>query len=70
MKPNIDLPQSLPQELPPQAALALFDLLYGLTDALWQRYGSELIERMMEERDQYPDASQQCFDFNDELPPF
>jgi len=34
MKPNIDLPQSLPQELPPQAALALFDLLYGLTDGI------------------------------------
>jgi len=69
MKPDIELPPSLPQELPPQAALALFDLLYGLTDALWQRYGSELIERMMEERDQYPTA-QQCFDFDDELPPF
>ena len=56
----------LPDDLPPQTALALFDLLRGLIDALWQQYEIELIELIMEERNQCP-ASQQAFDFNDDL---
>jgi hypothetical protein len=57
----------LPQDLPPKTALALFDLLSALTDALWQHYEVELVELIMEELNQYP-ASQQTFDFNDDLP--
>ena len=57
----------LPQDLSPETALALFDLLYGLTDALRQQYGDEWNELTMLERNQYP-ASQQAFDFNDDLP--
>ncbi len=57
----------LPDDLPPEAALALFDLLRGLTDALWQQYETELVELIMDERNAYP-ASQQAFDFNDDLP--
>ena len=57
----------LPQDLPPEAALALFELLSGLTDALWQQYQSELVELLMEDLNAHP-ASQLSFDFNDDLP--
>jgi len=57
----------LPQDLPPETALALFELLSGLTDALWQQYETELVELIMDDLNAYP-ASQQSFDFNDDLP--
>ena len=47
--------------------MALFDLLSGLIDALWQHYEIELVELIMEDLNQYP-ASQQAFDFDDNLP--
>ena len=60
-------PCSIPEDLSPQVALALFEVLQDLTDALWQQYETELIEFIMQERSQVP-ASQQAFDFNDDLP--
>jgi hypothetical protein len=57
----------LPQDLPPKTALALFELLSQLTDVLWQQYETELVELIMEDLNAYP-ASQQSFDFNDDLP--
>lgn len=60
-------PCAIPEALSPQVALALFEVLRDLTDALWQQYESELIELIMQERSQVP-ASQQAFDFNDDLP--
>jgi hypothetical protein len=57
----------LPDDLPPQTALALFDLLRGLIDALWQQYETELLELIMDEPEADLDA-QQAFDFNDDLP--
>ena len=57
----------LPHDLPPTTALALFELLSELTDALWQQYETELVELIMDDLNAYP-ASQQSFDFNDELP--
>lgn len=57
----------LPRDLPPTTALALFDLLSALTDALWQQYETELVALIMEEID-VPPVSQLTFDFNDELP--
>ena len=56
----------LPQDLPPETAMALFDLLSELIDALWQHYEIELVELIMEDLNQYP-ASQQAFDFDDDL---
>ncbi len=56
----------VPGDLPPETAMALFDLLSGLIDALWQHYEIELVELIMEDLNQYP-ASQQAFDFNDDL---
>ncbi len=57
----------IPEDLPPKTAMALFDLLSELTDALWQQYESELVELAIAELDHCP-ASQQTFDFNDDLP--
>jgi hypothetical protein len=57
----------LPPDLPPKTALALFELLSGLTDALWQHYETDLVELIMEDLNAYP-ASQQSFDFNDDIP--
>ena len=58
---------TLPSDLSPETALALFDLLNGLADALWQHYELEITELTMAERNQCP-ANQQAFDFDDDLP--
>ena len=65
MKPTSTFP--LPQDLSPKTALALFDLLSALTDALWQQYETELLELIMDELNAYS-ADQSAFDFNDDLP--
>jgi hypothetical protein len=65
MKPTSTFP--LPQDLSPKTALALFDLLSALTDALWQQYETELVELIMEELNVYP-GDQSSLDFNDDLP--
>ena len=58
---------TVPLDLSPETALALFDLLNGMADALWQHYEIELTELTMAQRNQYP-ANQQAFDFDDNLP--
>ncbi len=60
-------PVPLPEDLSPPLALALFELLQDLTDALWQQYETDLVELIRKERHSFP-ASQQVFDFNDDLP--
>ncbi len=64
---NPIIPFELPVDLPPETAMALFELLSELTDALWQQYETELVELIMAERNQVP-ASQQVFDFDDDIP--
>ncbi len=61
------LPFTLPDDLSPPVALALFEVLQALTDALWQQYQTDLVELIMEERNQVP-ASQLALDFDDDLP--
>ena len=60
-------PVSLPEDLPPAVALALFEALQNLTDAIWNLYETDLIRLMMAEGNQVPPA-QQVLDFNDDLP--
>ena len=60
------LPFTIPEDLSAPVALALFELLRELTDALWQQYEIELVELIMVERNQCP-ASQQAFEFNEDL---
>jgi diadenosine tetraphosphate (Ap4A) HIT family hydrolase len=57
----------VPLDLPPHTALALFELLNSLADALWQHYEPDLVELIMDDINAYP-ATQQSFDFNDDLP--
>jgi len=65
MIPNA--PFQVPLDLPPQTALALFELLNSLADTLWQHYETDLVELIMDDLNAVP-ASQQAFDFNDDLP--
>ena len=55
-----------PPDLPPSVALALFEVLQALIEALWQHYEADLIALISEER-QPICAPQQAFDFDDEL---
>jgi hypothetical protein len=61
------LPFTFPEDLSPPVALALFEVLQEMTDALWQQYETDLVELIMDELNASP-ASQQTFDFNDDLP--
>ena len=61
------LPVPIPDNLPPAPALALFEFLQDLSQALWDQYATELIELIMAERNQVP-PTQQTLDFNDDLP--
>jgi hypothetical protein len=40
---------SFPPQLPPKAALALFDCLTDLVDAVWQHYESVILDQIMRE---------------------
>jgi len=60
-------PVSLPEDLPPAVALALFETLDNLSNAIWNLYESDLIELMTAGPNQAP-PTQQALDFNDELP--
>ena len=62
-------PFTVPEDLPPALALALFELLQGLTDALWQQYEIELVELIMQDRNQFPASQLELeLDFDDDLP--
>ncbi len=63
---NPAAPFSIPDNLTPNTAMALYELLNEMADALWQQYESELVDLIIEERDHYPD-SQQEFGFDDDL---
>ncbi len=58
---------TLPEDLPPAAALALFETLQHLTWQLRDQYEDELIALIVAERDP-GSPSQQALDFNDDLP--
>ena len=65
MKPNPIF--TLPQDLSPDTAMALFVILNRLTDALRQHYEGEWNELAMLERNPYP-ATRQALDFDDDIP--
>jgi hypothetical protein len=59
-------PVSLPEDLPPAVAWALFETLEHLTSAVWNLYERDLIDLIMAEHDPAPRA-QEVLDFNDDL---
>ena len=67
---NANAPRcSVPDHLPPKAALALFDYLTGLADAVWQHYESVLVDHIMAEMNTPPDECDELDpDFDDDIP--
>jgi len=61
-------PFELPESLPAQTAMTLFELFSQLADAIWDQYESDLVELSIAELNQPPDT-QHSFDFDDD-PPF
>jgi hypothetical protein len=58
----------LPDYWTPEEALAVYELLNDLADAIWNRYEVALIEQLRSERD-YGDTSQlDLFDVDDPIP--
>jgi len=58
---------TLPQDLSPDTAIALFDILNNLSDAIRQQYGDEWNDLPMPERYRRP-ASEKALDFDDDIP--
>ena len=58
---------TLPEDLSPETAMALFDILNDLTHALRQHYGGEWNELTTLERNPYP-ANRHALDFDDDIP--
>jgi hypothetical protein len=59
---------ALPDDWTPEQALAVYELLSGLAETVWNRYETPLIELLSPEFNQ-DDASQpELFDFDDQLP--
>ncbi|MGH8558932.1 MAG: hypothetical protein ACRESZ_16055 [Methylococcales bacterium] len=56
-----------PDHLPPEAALALFDCLTGLVEAVWQHYEPILLDQIIPDLDVSPDDEFES-DFDDETP--
>ena len=57
----------LPDHLPPEAALALFDCLGNLLDAVWQRYEPVLLDQILHNQNAPPDTNVDD-KFDDEIP--
>jgi len=58
---------TLPQDLSPDTAIALFDILNDLSDAIRQQYGDEWNDLLMPERYRRS-ASEKALDFDDDIP--
>lgn len=63
---NMTVP--LPENLPAHAAMALYEVLSHLSEALWRHYEPALLELIMRECNQ-SSHSQLALDFDDD-PPF
>ena len=60
---------SFPHHLPPKAALALFDCLTDLVDAVWQHYESVILDQIMRELNTPPDDGAKLhLDPEDDIP--
>jgi len=58
-----------PDHLPPEAALALFDCLTELVEAIWQHYEPVLLDQILTEMNTPTDGrGEPKPDFDDEIP--
>jgi hypothetical protein len=58
----------LPDYWTPQQALAVYELLNELTEAIWNHYQIPMIELLTAELDQHNTSQLDLFDFNDTIP--
>ena len=58
----------LPDHWTPEQALAVYELLTDLADALWNRYEIPLFQLLAPELDQNDDSQLDLFDFDDPIP--
>jgi hypothetical protein len=58
----------LPDYWTPEQALAVYDLLNDLAEAIWNRYEIPLIELLAPDLDRGNGAQPDLFDFDDPLP--
>ena len=67
---NSNVPRfSLPDHLPPKAALALFECLTDLVEAVWQHYESVLLDQIMSELNTpSQDCSKLYLDIDNDIP--
>jgi len=52
----------------PAQALAVYEFLTDLADAIWNRYDVALIEQLRSERDDGDSSQLDLFDFDDPIP--
>jgi hypothetical protein len=58
----------LPDDWTPAQALAVYEFLTDLADAIWNRYDVALIEQLRSERDDGDCSQLDLFDFDDPIP--
>lgn len=58
----------LPDHWTPEQALAVYDLLSDMVDAIWNRYEIPLIEQLSGELEPENTAQRDLFDFDDSIP--
>ncbi len=58
----------LPDHWTPEQALAVYEFLTELADALWNRYEIPLLQLLAPELDQNTDSQLDLFDFDDSIP--
>ena len=65
MKPDPVL--SLPETLPPETALALFEFFSEMTNFVWDKYETELVEYIIREEFNMTPPSQVEIEFFDDI---
>jgi hypothetical protein len=58
----------LPDYWTPEQALAVYDLLNDLAEAIWNRYEIPLIELLAQDLDRGNGAQPDLFNFDDQIP--
>jgi hypothetical protein len=58
----------LPDHWTPEQALAVYDLLNDLAEAIWNRYEIDLLALIVPELDENPAAQSDLFDCDDSTP--
>ena len=58
----------LPDDWTPEQALAVYELLTDLAEALWSRYEAPLTELLKPDLEQDDEVQPDLFDFNDPIP--